>query len=359
MSLTDKSTENLILIYSDIFILFCLRPTRDYLKSLCGLHHTRNNSFPTMELYVNDETSSIKPTEFYAPHNSRTLNSQRKQHNTKETIFDTSDMSKSFNNSKKNIPNEFKNIKMIIGNKQHFNLEKMMKTVNNEQTDDNVIDLDTNIYYASTSSTSCSLHEANDVSTYDDKSFKNSSKHSSYRKSKVMATKPSREFITLIDKEVQQTNLNKCTSTTTRDIEIITYLKREQSMDIRDIDNDEKCNYDSNKRLSLLPNHFRRESVASNSSTRYLISNNNSPILTPSIIPPKNVLECSYSHSSTRSNSILENYTLHSNTMDNDFIEEYPFENPRSNVRNNSRESNLYYKARSKSHAENDKFTQI
>lgn len=287
-----------------------------------------------MELYVNDESSSIKPDNIYAPEINDTLNSQRNQDTTKETTFDTSDMSyKSYNNCNQNVPKEFKNIKMIIGNKKQFNLEKMMKTVNNEQTNDNIIDHDTNIYYASTSSTSCSLHEAND--TYQDESFKNYCMHSSY-------SKHCKEFSTPIEKELQLTNLDKCTNTRTTDIEIIAYLDRERR--IRDIDNDEKYNYDSNKRLSLLPNHFRRESGASNSSIRYLISNNNSPVLTPSKIPSKNLLECSYNPSTTRSNSILEHYTLHSNTVDNNLIEECHFENSRINARNNLKEFNRHYK---------------
>lgn len=262
-----------------------------------------------MELNENDESTSI----FFAPQD--TVNFQRKQENIKDRIFKTSDMN-------------YKS-KMIIGN----NLKKMMKTEKMVETDNNVIDYDSNICYASTSSTSCSLHDAND------------------------ATKPSREFFTPINKEALHTNLNKCTSETTRDIEMIAYLERERSMDIRDTANYEKYNYDSNKRLSLLPNHFRRESGASNSSTRYLISNNNPPVLIPPTIPSKDSLECSYS--SARSDIILENITLHTNTIDNDLIEECRFENLSANVWNNSIKYNRHCKARSKYHAENHKFTKI
>lgn len=209
------------------------------------------------ELYTNDELTPIKPSDFYATRKSYALNSQRKQENAKERIFNTSD--------------------------------------------DNVIDYDTNMYYASTSSISCSLHEANN--DYD-KSFKHS-----FLKSKVMATKSCREFFTPIDKEFQHSNRNKCTSKRTRYNEKIAYLERERSMNIRDTDNDEKCIYDSNKRLSLLPSHFRRESGASNSSIRFLISNNNSPVLRQHINPSKN-------------------------SIDNDLIEECFIENSSPNVEN-------------------------
>ncbi|CAO1336530.1 unnamed protein product [Diamesa tonsa] len=91
--------------------------------------------------------------------------------------------------------------------------------------------------------------------------------------------------------------------------EKIAYLERERSMNIRDTDNDEKCIYDSNKRLSLLPSHFRRESGASNSSIRFLISNNNSPVLRQHINPSKN-------------------------SIDNDLIEECFIENSSPNVEN-------------------------
>lgn len=290
-----------------------------------------------MELYVNDESSSIKPDNIYAPEINDTLNYQRNQDTTNETTFDTSDMSyKSYNKFNHNVSKEFKNIKMIIGNKKQFNIEKMMKKVNSEQTNDNIIDHDTNIYYASTSSTSCSLHEANDASTYQDESLKNNYMHSSYRK-------PYKEILTPIEKELQHKNLDKCTNTRTWDIEIIASLDHERS--IRDIDNDEKYNYDSNKRISLLPNQYRRESGASNSSIRYLISNNNSPVLEPSKNSSKNLLKCSYNTSSTRSNSILENYTLHSNTViDNNLTKECYFENSRINAQNSSKEFNRHYK---------------
>lgn len=273
-----------------------------------------------MKLYVDD-----------APEND-TLNSKRKRDNLNETTFDdcsTSDMSyQSFNNCRKIfLPDELQNIKKNIGNKQHFNID------NNDQFDDDANNHDT------TSSTSCSLHEVNDVSNYYNPSFKNRIKHSSSRKSNVMAAKPTREF------------LKKCTSKTTKDIEIITYLEHDQSMNKRGIHNDDKYKNDSNK---LLPKYFRRESCASSSSTRLLISNNNSP----SIIPSKNTLECSYDpNSNIRSSIILENCQLHSNNLDKDFIQECRFDNSKTNFRNNSKEIIHHYKAQC--HAENDKFTQI
>ncbi|CAO1338270.1 unnamed protein product [Diamesa serratosioi] len=312
------------------------RPTKVKLKSFFRFSHTRNNTLPKMEFNVNDENTSIKPTEFYAPENVTTLNSQRKRDNTKETIFDdccTSDMSNK----------SFKSIQNI----------RMTKTVNNELTDDDAINHDTKCYYASTSSTSCSLHEENDVSTY----YNKSCKHSNYQNSKVMAAKPTREFKSPIDSEIQHDKLKKCLSASSKDIEIITYLARDRTLNFRDVDKEDKYNFESNKRLSQLPNRLRRESGASNSSTRYLISNNSSPVLISSIIPSKNTIECSYNPNNTHGSIILENYSLHSNTFDNDLIEECRYENSRTNFQSNSKEHIRHYKTRS--YAENDKFTQI
>ena len=179
-----------------------------------------------MELYVQDESTSIKPTDFCASQNYYTLNSQRKNENAEDMTFNTSDMS---------------------------------------------------MYYASTSN--------------------------SFRKSKVIATKPYRDFFTPTEKEFYRTNLNKCTSNTTRDNKIA-YLERERSMNIRDTDNDEKYIYDSNS----------SESSASNSNIRFLTRNN---------------------------------------------IEECLFEKLSPNVGNNLKESNRQYESYLSSHAENNKFTQI